>query len=76
MNDKDRDSEEALHKFVDAFIESLNEEYRNPLEPFDRYAEKVRFQIYRDIHQFRSRFINGYRVIMEELAKEKQKPLD
>lgn len=70
------DSEKALDLFMEAFIESLKEEMQNPLEPFDIYANRVKFQIYSDIERFKERFKNGYHVLMEELRKEKNKSND
>lgn len=67
--------DESLDKVFDTLAEALHEDEMNRvssnLESFDSYVERMHARIYRDLSLFRSRFSNGYRVLLEELNQEK-----
>ena len=62
--------DKAIEELADVVIESLREQYRSDLEPFELYAQKVRFKIHININEFRTGFFKGYHVLLEELHKE------
>ena len=66
----------AADNLVDAVIDNIKEGYKSDLEPFEAYAERVRAEMYSNIDDFRLRFLNGYHVILKELAKEKKEKLE
>lgn len=71
----DVEFKKAADNLVDVVIDNIKEGYKSDLEPFEAYAERVRAEMYSNIDDFRTRFLNGYHVILEELAKEKKENL-
>lgn len=72
MKNKDHEIDEAIKAFADAFIASIRDEYRNPLETFDVYSKRLHAQIVTDTNKYRERFAKGYQVIVNELKKQKE----
>ena len=69
LEEADSDYDAAINELANIVVDNIHEEYRNDLEPFEVYAQKVRSQLHANIGEFRSRFVNGYRVLIEELRK-------
>ena len=63
------DSDEAINELANLVVNNLHDEYRNELEPFEVYAQKVRSQLHANVSEFRSRFVDGYKILMDELRK-------
>lgn len=63
------ESDQAIDELVDMILENVHDEYHNDLEPFEIYAQKVRSQLHSNIVEFRSRFVKGYKVLIDELQK-------
>ncbi|MBS4168881.1 hypothetical protein [Parachlamydia sp. AcF125] len=62
--------EETLEEVADAVVDSLKEGYRNDLEPFELYAERIKSKIYSTMGNFRERLAKGYQVLLDEVKKQ------
>jgi DNA-binding ferritin-like protein len=72
MEELDEAFEESVDGLAEAVVEQLKERSINMLEPFDAYAEKMRSKIHTNNKEFRKRFVQGYQVLLKELAKESE----
>jgi len=69
--------EKSVEEMADAVIDSLKVDYQSDLEPFERYAERVKAKIHSNVGDFRERLSQGYKVILEEIEKnQKDFPTD
>lgn len=64
----DVEFKQSVDQLTNAIVEDLQENYHNDMEPFEAYAQRVRAQIHENMDDFRSRFLQGYEVILNELA--------
>jgi len=67
---RDEKLDDSIKEFADLVVESLKEGYRNDLEPFEVYAQKIRSHIHANAEEFRTRFSRGYHVLLDELKRE------
>lgn len=65
--------ERAMDDLTDLVVESFQPDHRQTLEPFEVYASRVRARVHSDIARFRKRFHHGYRVLLDELARQHPK---
>ncbi len=63
----DPDAEKELKDFADLLIDSMKQEYKNELEPFEVYAQKLRSQIHANVNEFQARIAHGYDILLQEL---------
>jgi iron-sulfur cluster repair protein YtfE (RIC family) len=56
---------------IECIMLSLEEGYKNDLEPFELYAQKLLSQIHSDRTTFCNRIVDGYAILLEELSKKK-----
>lgn len=70
MSDLSDDEIAAANDLVDAMIESLEEDYRSEIEPFEQYSKRLRLHLFKEMSEFATKFLRGHQVIMEELKKE------
>lgn len=69
-SDKNEDDfEKSVKGLTTAIEEKLGEEHMANLEPFEAYAHRVRSQVLLGLGEFRERFQEGYKVLLEELKK-------
>jgi hypothetical protein len=61
--------EKSVEEMADAVIDSLKVDYQSDLEPFERYAERVKAKIHSNVDNFRGRLSKGYKAILEEIEK-------
>lgn len=76
---KDKSSEDAkfesnfaneIDELTEAMTEELDREKCEASDPFEHYVQKVRGKMHSDFELFRSRFVKGYNVLLEEIAHE------
>lgn len=65
----DEEYHQATEELINVIIESLRDDYRSDVEPFEVYANKVRFSLIRNIKDFSNRFRRGHNLLLEELKK-------
>src|SRR5262245_41307983 len=67
-------ADEEFSKSVDDIADILLKEeevnYKQGLEPFDVYAQKVRKEIHASMEEFRNRFLKGYELLLNELSQQ------
>lgn len=63
---EDEEIKKAIDQFADAYIDKMKENYHNPYEPFNVYAERLRAQIYHNADRFKQRLINGLQILIRE----------
>ena len=63
----DPEAEKGLEDFTDLMMESMKNEYKSELEPFEVYAQKLKSQIHATPHEFQARIIHGYDVLLQQL---------
>ena len=66
------DEEVSIEELAAVIAESLGDEERADLEPFEAYAKGIRQHIQDSMREFNHRFAHGYSLIIEELSKEKE----
>lgn len=59
----------AIGDLADVVVEGLSESHYSDLESFNVYARQVRSIIYADPSAFRHRFVRGYQMLLDEIAK-------
>jgi iron-sulfur cluster repair protein YtfE (RIC family) len=64
----DPESERGIQEFADLFVESMRDQYKKELEPFEVYAQKIRSQLHENIDEFRARIAHGYDILLQELS--------
>lgn len=62
------DSEKAIFDFAEIYIETLKDE-KEQLEPLEQYIHEVKMRLYSDPKSFQQNFLDGYRILMNELKK-------
>lgn len=79
---KDRDKQSAdeeqpkasnvntMIEFAELVSESITEKDPKIADPFEIYAHQLITHLHSDINIFKSRFADGYRILLEELQKE------
>lgn len=77
MKEPEDDTDIALKNVVDAVLEQINKKPDVNQDPFDIYIEYVQSGFFANEEICRSRFIQGYHALTDQLAlmisKEKQK---
>lgn len=58
-----------VFELTEAFVEDLEEEMLEDLEPYEVYASHVRHHVYNNIAQFHDRFAKGYQVLLREIKE-------
>lgn len=69
----DVDFEKSVDQLTDAILEDLKAGYKSELEPFEAYSARVRAQIHENMDDFRDRFLQGYEILIQEIAKQYEK---
>ena len=65
----EQDFNSSIDEFVDAIVEDMaEEEEENALESVESHQERIRNEIHGHMEEFRATFLEGYEVLMEELA--------
>jgi len=69
----------AVDTLADAVIQDLEKDYQSDLESFESYAERKRVSIHADMREFKTHFLKGYEVLLEEVTRryvkaEEEKP--
>lgn len=62
--------DEAVESLAEIVADELQGHAHTALDPFDTYADTVKERVKGDMTKFRSRFANGYHILLEELSKE------
>lgn len=70
VEDVQEDYEKCIQELAEIVSEGLKDQHTTSLEPFDIYADRVRSKIHANMDTFKSRFVKGYEVLLEELNKE------
>lgn len=65
----EKSDEKALASLTEAYMDTLKDERVDAAEPFDLYVQKVHSSVYSDQEKCRSRVIQGYNILMQELSK-------
>jgi hypothetical protein len=77
------DYEEKNHEYIKEIegltmrlVECMREQRTENLDPFEIYVERIKGKLYADARQFHDSFTNGYKVVLDQLAKQisEQKP--
>lgn len=63
--------EKCMETLASAIAEDLYHRQQRPLEPFEAYMQKIKYSLYSNVELFSTRFARGYRVILEELERER-----
>jgi len=67
-------SNEEFNKSVDELADILIKEeeknYTSELEPFEVHAQRMRKEIHENMEDFRDRFLQGYELLLKELAQQ------
>lgn len=72
----ENEEEESFKYLADAVTESLKEGCKSEMESFEVYTQKMRSHLHSDPQAFRTRFLRGYQVLLDELAKRSHKRSD
>ena len=59
---------------AEAIVESLKDQPPDDLDPLEGYVLKVRTKVHTNLSIFRTRFLRGYKVLIEEVSKDKHQP--
>lgn len=59
---------------AEAIVESLKDQPSGDLDPVEGYVLKVRTKVHTNLNIFRTRFLRGYKVLIEEVARDKHQP--
>lgn len=66
---KEASDEEALGDLAQIFIDTLYDDSAHQDEAFDLYVQKVHSSVYSDPKKCRSRFVEGYHTLINELSQ-------
>lgn len=61
--------EESVDQMCDMILDSIREGYNSKIEPWDIYEKKRKAQIKERADKHRQRVVNGFKVLLQELAK-------
>ena len=70
-NGKDSHIDTQLTALLDVFMEEFHERSKLELEDYEDYVQRIRSKLYVDETLFRSRFVQGYHSLLEELKYER-----
>lgn len=70
MVDDDLSNESDIAQFADVISKTILERNIYEMDAFELYAHQLRLHLHTDKHQFKERFSEGYRILVEELEKE------
>lgn len=59
---------QSVEAFSDEVIAEERENFHSDLESFDAHAEKIRLAISKNMEEFRTHFLKGYEVLLDELS--------
>lgn len=65
------DAQLGLKRFAKIAVKSLQNNYYNPAEPFEMFAERTESQIVDQLKADADRMVRGYEALLKELSKEK-----
>ena len=65
---------DAIDQFAGFAVEMLRDSHHSDLESFEVYAARIKGQMVRQLEDYRSRLTHGYRVLLDELARESEGP--
>jgi hypothetical protein len=66
------DSEDKdINELAEAVLNHIHVDSSNNSDPFELYSQKMRSQLHSNVNEFHSRFVKGYKVLLEELHKQK-----
>ncbi len=68
-HEHDHAQELAIEELADFVLEVFKDEPKDGLEPFEQYREKVKSHLVHKEEDFKSRFANGYRTLLQEFTK-------
>lgn len=71
MEKNEEEFNRAVDRIADIIIEGARDSYKNDLQPFEGYAEKMRKEIHDNMIGFKDRFVRGYEILTAELKKKK-----
>lgn len=60
----------AVDELVDTIVDDLEEGYQSDLESFDVHSQRIRKEIHANMEEFRTHFLKGYDVLLEELTQQ------
>ncbi|MBA3722170.1 MAG: hypothetical protein H0W88_07205 [Parachlamydiaceae bacterium] len=63
----------SLKDLAELAIEGLKEDHRKEFEADIVYLNQIRSHFYNNFHRFKSRFVKGYEILIEELSNENRK---
>lgn len=66
----DESFDDACKNLIEALVEEDKTRLTEQVDPFENYVERVRSKMHLDNDLFRSRFVKGYQVLIEELKHE------
>lgn len=73
MNKQDQEFEKAINQVADFLLENFERSHHSKVESFKQFSDRKKAQIRLQLHSYRARFTNGYRVIIDEIAKTKSR---
>lgn len=62
----------CIEELAELIVDEAKEQHHSNLESFELYASRVKSRVHSNMEEFRTRFAKGYKILLEELQKEKQ----
>lgn len=62
--------EQAMEKLSTFLVNPLKDIHHSEVENFEQFSQRQKLQLNSLLHNYRQRFLNGYKAILQELAKE------